>query len=142
MQIAVGQGDTVVAHLFLYSQQATATVQSLPTTQPTPVFIEPTPTAEVVAVAAAAPRSGPRLPARLPETAVGTTSNNRFWLALGFATIALGSLLLMLPMGKRKKLRRTSVAARPTPNEILTRMLKDEVSAEETLKGLLKDELR
>lgn len=112
--VAVGLGDTVVVHLFFYSQVPTASAVPpvatiVPTTAPT---APPRPTATVPAVGGIiepAPgnlpvtsvESAPAKPARLPVTATGAMGSPSLWLIMGAVFVALGAVIQLLPRGRR-----------------------------------------
>ena len=118
-QIAVGNGDTVVVHLFFTSEAPAPTATPAPTAAPpvaTPVP-EPTAPADVVAVA----------PVTLPVTAATGASVPGPLLLAGAALLGLGALLQVRP-------RRRAARRREADQRLLRRMLAtppEEASEEE-----------
>lgn len=112
LEIAVGPGDTVVAHLFFTSLgQPTELAIEAPTATPTEV---PMPTIAPVAVAPEMPVVIPpklpytgvdavpaRQPTHLPRTATTTTFNAQFWFVVGFLLLVGGLGLQFWPSRRR-----------------------------------------
>lgn len=114
LQIAVGQGDNVIVHLF-YNSPATSTTPAAVAEQPAP------PLAPVTAPLPELPRTsvegapGVTVPTALPATA--TTNMALTWLGMGAGALLVG-LGLVLQLGLRRRARR-----RPDARAVLADLL-------------------
>ncbi|WP_448338223.1 hypothetical protein [Chloroflexus aurantiacus] len=144
LEIAVGPGDTVVAHLFFTSPAPNnATESGLTVEAPTAAPVPPP------AVAPAIPESVPpklpftgidtdsesvpaansnQLPSRLPRTATNTPFNASFWFVVGFILLAGGLGLQFWPVRRPSASREDQLLAQllttpPASREELLRQL-------------------
>ncbi len=140
LAIAVGPGDTVVAHLFFTSPSAVETIA--------PPTIEEVPTAVVLPVLPEAPVSIPpklpftgvdaeetaqssQQPAYLPRTATPIPFNAQFWFALGLLLLVSGLGLQFWPNQRPSRpARRRRMPTHRSDEELLRALLMQRIDRE------------